>query len=54
VKIGRTVEKSFKGEIFEEKMSSCSPKMKFEKILKFLCVFACGAESLSMLIVKIG
>jgi hypothetical protein len=53
VKLGRTVEKSFKG-VFLSKVSGCSPVMKFGKFFIFLCVSASQAISISVLLVRIG
>jgi hypothetical protein len=58
VNIDVTVEKLFQGSYFRvtfsKKFPGCSAEMDFEKISKFLCVFACRAALIGTLSVKIG
>jgi hypothetical protein len=54
VKIGRTVEKLFKGVFFSRLFPDYSPKTNSENFLKFLCVSACRAELIGILFVEIG
>jgi hypothetical protein len=53
VKIGRTVDKLFKG-VFYREIPAFLPKMKCGKFFMFPCVFSCRAESIGILFMGIG